>query len=63
MVEREEEPKSLLMKVKEESEEDHGIRSHLFMVNRCGNMETMKEFIFVGSKISADKNDFNLEIK
>ena len=48
MVEREEELKSLLMKVKEESEkvglkvqhsenEDHGIQSHHFMVNRWGN--------------------------
>ena len=45
MAEREEELKSLLMKVKEESEkvgvmlknEDHGIRSHLFMGNRWGN--------------------------
>ena len=48
MVESEEELKSLLMKVKEESEkswlkvqhsenEDHGIRSHHFMGNRWGN--------------------------
>ena len=39
MAEREEELKSLLMKVKEESEkdEDHGIWSHHFMGNRCGN--------------------------
>ena len=48
MAESEEELKSLLMKVKEESEkswlkaqhsenEDHGIRSHHFMGNRCGN--------------------------
>ena len=45
--ESEEELKSLLMKVKEESEkaglkqhsknEDHGIQSHYFMANRCGN--------------------------
>ena len=44
MAESEEEPKSLLMKVKEESEkfglaqhsenEDHGIRSHHFLGNR-----------------------------
>ena len=44
MTESEEEPKSLLMKVKEESEkfglaqhsenEDHGIRSHHFLGNR-----------------------------
>ena len=48
MAESEEEPKSLLMKVKEESEkvarnsqhsenEDHGIWSHHFMGNRWGN--------------------------
>ena len=48
MAESEEELKSLLMKVKEESEkvglklniqenEDHGIRSHHFMRNRWGN--------------------------
>ena len=48
MVESEEELKSLLMKVKEESEkswlkvqhsenEDHGIWSHHFMANRWGN--------------------------
>ena len=48
MAESEEELKSLLMKVKEESEkswlkaqpsdnEDHGIWSHYFMGNRCGN--------------------------
>ena len=48
MAESEEELKSLLMKAKEESEkswlkaqhsenEDHGIWSHHFMANRCGN--------------------------
>ena len=47
MAEREEELKSLLMKVKEESETvglklniqktDHGIQSHHFMANRWGN--------------------------
>ena len=47
MAESEEELKSLLMKVKEQSEklakaqhsenEDHGIRSHHFMGNRWGN--------------------------
>ena len=47
MAESEEELKSLLMKVKEESDkvglklnsenEDHGIRSHHFMRNRWGN--------------------------
>ena len=29
--------KSLLMKMKEESEKDHGILSHHFMANRWGN--------------------------
>ena len=47
MAESEEKLKSLLMKLKEESEswlkaqhsenEDHGIRSHHFKANRCGN--------------------------
>ena len=44
MEEREDELKSLLMKVKEESEKaqhsenkDHGIQSHHFMANRWGN--------------------------
>ena len=47
MAESEEELKSLLMKVKEESEkvglkqhsenEDHGMQSHHFMANRWGN--------------------------
>ena len=50
MAENEEELKSLLMKVKEESEKlalklkiqknkDHGIRSHHFMANRWGNSD------------------------
>ena len=53
MAEGEEELKSLLMKVKEESEkaglklkffkknEDHGIWSHLFMPNKWGNSERL----------------------
>ena len=50
MAEREEELKSLLMRVKEESEktqhsknEDHGIQSHHFIANRCGKMETVTD--------------------
>ena len=72
--------KSLLTKVKEESEKadlklniqkmkimasipitsrhpfpsPHGIHSHPFMENRWGNMETVADFIFLGSKIIAD---------
>ena len=61
MAESEEELKSLLMRVKEESEktkhsknEDHGIWSYHFMANRWGIMETVTDFIFLGSKITAD---------
>ena len=63
--ESEEELKSLFMTVKEESEkaglklsiqknEDYGIPSHNFMTNRWGNKKTVKDFIFLGSKITAD---------
>ena len=66
MAESIEELKSLLMKVKEESEkaglklniqkkkEDCGIWSHHFMANSGETMETVREFIFLGSKITAD---------
>ena len=58
MSESEEELKSLLMKVKDKGEkswletqhsknEDHGIRSHHFMANRWGTMETVTDFIFL----------------
>ena len=64
MAESEEELKSL-MKVKEESgkswlktqhskNEDYGILSHHFMANRWETMEIMTDFIFLGSKITAD---------
>ena len=57
MAESEEELKSLLMKVKEESEKagfktqhsknyDHGIRSYHFMANRRGNNGNSDRFIF-----------------
>ena len=66
----EEELKSLLMKMKEESEklglkaqhsenEDHGIWSHHFMEI---DGETVSDFIFWGSKINAD-GDCSHEIK
>ena len=59
MAESEEELKSLLMKVKEESEkvglklnisenEDHGIRSHHFMGNRWGNSGNSVRLYFCG---------------
>ena len=75
MAESEEELKSLLMKVKVESEkvgltqhsenEDHGIRSHHFMANRWETVETVEtvaDFIFLASKITAD-GDCSHEIK
>ena len=53
------------MKVKEESgkswlktqrseNEDHGILSHHFMANKWEKMETVEDFTFLGSKITAD---------
>ena len=59
MAESEEELKSLLMKVKEESEkvvlklnfsenEDHGIWSHHFMGNRWGNSGNSDRLYFAG---------------
>jgi len=72
MAESEEEPKSLLMNVKEESEkvglaqhsenEDHGIWSHHFMGNRWGNSGNSVRLYFLGSKITAD-GDCSHEIK
>ena len=60
MAESEEELKSLLMKVKVESEkvrlkaqhsenEDHGIRSHHFMGNRWGNSGNSGQTLFFGA--------------
>ena len=60
------------MKVKEESEklaytqhsekEDHGIQSYHFMVYRREIVETVTDFIFLGSKITMD-TDSSHEIK
>ena len=61
------------MKVTEESEkaglklniqknEDNGIWSHRFMAKNGDTMETVTDFIFLGSKITAD-GDCSLEIK
>ena len=59
MAESEEELKSLLMRVKEESEKaslklnikknwDHGIWSHHFMANRRGKSQSSDKFYFLG---------------
>ena len=61
MTESKEELKSLLMKVKEESEkvgfkaqhsenEDHGIRSHHFMANRWGSSGNSSRLFFFSPK-------------
>ena len=73
MAESEEEPKSLLMKVKEESEKV-GLKLNIQKIKimasgpitsweRDGEtVETVADFIFLGSKISAD-GDYSHEIK
>ena len=59
LMEESEELKSVLMKVKEDSEkswlkshhsenEDHNIRSHHFMANRCGNSGNSNRLYFGG---------------
>ena len=73
MAEREEELKSLLMKVKEESakadlklyiqkSKDHGIWSHHLWQIEGETMKTVTDFIFLGSKIIAN-GDCSHEIK
>ena len=73
MVESEEELKSLLMKVKEESEKnwlkaqhsenkDHGIWSHHFRANRWGNSGNSVRLYFGGLQNNAD-GDCSHEIK
>ena len=72
MAESEEEPKSLLMKVKEQSEKAglklniqktrSGIWSYHFMANRWGNNGNSQRLYFKGFKITAD-GDCSHEIK
>ena len=73
MAESEEELKSLLMKVKEESEKvDLNLNIQKTKIMASGpisswqtdgeTMETVRDFIFLGSKITAD-GDCNREIK
>ena len=63
MAESKEELKSLLMKVKEESEKtqcsknkDHGHQSHHFLAYRWGNSGNSDRFYFLGLQIIADGN-------
>ena len=70
--ESEEELNSLLMKVREDSEkvglkqqsknEDHGIQSHYFLANIWRNNGNSEDFIFLGSKITAD-GDSSMKLK
>ena len=72
MAENEEELKSLMMKVKEETEKaglklnienkDHGMQSHHFMANRWGKNGNNDRLYLGDSKITAD-GDCSHEIK
>ena len=48
-------------KAQHSENEDHGIWSHHFMGNRGETVETVSDFIFGGSKITAD-GDYSHEI-
>ena len=50
------------LKTQHSENEDHGIWSHHFMANRWETVETVSDFIFGGSKITAD-GDCSHEIK
>ena len=72
MAESKRELKSLLIRVKEESERaglklnikktDHGIQSHYFMPNSREKVEVVTDFLFLGSKIPSD-GDWSHEIR
>ena len=50
------------LKTQHSKNEDHGIWSHHFMANGWGKMETVTDFIFLGSKITMH-GDWSREIK
>ena len=50
------------LKAQHSENKGHGIWSHHFMPNRWGNSGNMTDFIFLGSKITAD-GDCSHEIK
>ena len=50
------------LKLNIQKNEDNGIWSHYFMANRWETMETVTDFIFLGSHITAD-GDCSHEIK
>ena len=51
-----------MLKTQHLKNEDHGIQSHHFMQIDEETMETVRDFIFLGSKITAD-GDSSHEIK
>ena len=57
-----EESKKVGLKLNIQKTRYHGIQPHHFMANRQGKMETMTDFIFLGSKLTAD-GDSSHEIK
>ena len=73
MAESEKELKSLLTKVKEseklglklsiQENEDHDIRSHNFIQIDGETMETVTDFIFLGSKITVDRVTAAMKLK
>ena len=67
MAENEEEPldeseRGGWLKIQHSKHQDHGIRSHHFMVNRWGNSGNSVRLYFLGSKVTAD-GDCSHEIK
>ena len=50
------------LKTQHSKNQDHSMWSHHFMANRWGKVETVTDFIFLGSKIITD-GDCSLEIK
>ena len=54
MAESEEELKSLLIRVKEENKKPGMASSPIISPNRWGEVETMTDFIFSGSKITVN---------
>ena len=51
-----------LLKIQHSKNSDHGVWYHHFMTNRRRKVETVTDFIFLGSKITAD-GDCTYEIK
>ena len=50
------------LKIQHSKNEDHGIWSHHFMASRRGKTEKVTDFLFLGSKVTAD-DDYSLAIR